>query len=59
MKKNDIWSFKNIDEYFDPRFGLVYRDFGNNAFEIITGFVLFVAGIAEVDDYVKCRIRGN
>ena len=35
MKKNDIWSFKNIDEYFDPRFGLVYKDFGNNAFEIV------------------------
>jgi hypothetical protein len=35
MKNNDIWSFKNIDEYFDPRFGLVYKDFGNNAFEIV------------------------
>ena len=35
MKKNDIWSFKNIDEYFVPRFGLVYKDFGNNAFEIV------------------------
>jgi hypothetical protein len=35
MKNNDIWSFKNIDEYFDSRFGLVYKDFGNNAFEII------------------------
>lgn len=35
MKKNDIWSFKNIDEYFNPRFGLVYKDFGNNAFEIV------------------------
>ena len=35
MKKNEIWSFKNLDEYFDPKFGLVYKDFGNNAFEII------------------------
>ena len=35
MKKNDIWSFKNIDTYFDPKIGLVYKDFGNNAFEII------------------------
>lgn len=35
MKKNDIWSFKNLDTYFDPKMGLVYKDFGNNAFEII------------------------
>ena len=35
MKKNDIWSFKNLDTYFDPKIGLVYKDFGNNAFEII------------------------
>lgn len=35
MKKNEIWSLKNLDEYFDPKFGLVYKDFGNNAFEII------------------------
>ena len=35
MKNNDIWSFKNIDEYFDSRFVLVYKEFGNNAFEII------------------------
>ena len=34
-EKNEIWSFKNLDEYFDPKFGLVYKDFGNNAFEII------------------------
>ena len=35
MKKNDLWSFKNLDSYFDPKIGLVYQEFGNNAFEII------------------------
>jgi len=35
MNKNDIWSLNNINEYFDPKFGLVYGDFGNNEFEII------------------------
>ena len=26
MKKNEIWSLKNLDEYFDPKFGLVYKN---------------------------------
>lgn len=35
MKKNDLWSFKNLDSYFDPKIGIVYQEFGEDAFEII------------------------
>ncbi len=35
MKYKDVWTFNSYGDYFDPKLGLVYKDFKNNAFEII------------------------
>ena len=38
-------SFKNLDTYFDPKMGLVYKDFGNNAFEIICALQIMINSV--------------